>query len=150
MCFVGFTFKKASEENNIKKIVTLFDEIETARQVKKTESKREEKPKIDPPIANPKKETTKSARNPVIPLDRNFGLTTEGSSKENPLRQTEGKIMFMGPYSKGGISLQRSGSNDGKNRTPLEPMSSPKKNPINILPYTGSKPSGIITSSKLF
>lgn len=152
MCFVGFTFKKPSEENNIKKIVSLFDEIESSRQLKKQEDKKSEQVRIEHSLPLKKESVvSRSARAPVNPLEiKQSHLATEGSSKENPVKPSnEGKIMYTGPYLKGGMSIQRSGSSDGKNRPPLEPMSSPKKPAVNAISYTSLKPGALVTSSRL-
>lgn len=44
MRFVGFTFKKATDDAKIKNIVSLFEEIEQAREQKKKTEAQEEKP----------------------------------------------------------------------------------------------------------
>jgi hypothetical protein len=151
MCFVGFTFKKPSEENNIKKIVSLFDEIESSRQLKKQEDKRPEQVRVEHSLPL-KKDTlaSRSARTQVYPLEikQSHLLTEPSSTKENPLKQTnEARVVYPGPFIKGGINIQRSGSSDGKNRQPLEPMSSPKKPAVNAISYTSLKSANIITSS---
>lgn len=150
MCFVGFTFKKPSEENNIKKIVSLFDEIESSRQLKKQDEKKPEQVRTEHSMPLKKESTTsRPVRAPVYPLEiKQSQLTTEGSTKENPLKSSnEGRIMYTGPFLKGGIGIQRSGSSDGKNRQPLEPMSSPKKPTVNAISYTSLKPGTVVASS---
>lgn len=150
MCFVGFTFKKPSEENNIKKIVSLFDEIESSRQLKKQEDKKPEQVRTEHSMPLKKDSVaSRSVRAPVYPLEiKQSQMATEGSTKENPLKSSnEGRIMYTGPYLKGGISIQRSGSSDGKNRQPLEPMSSPKKPTVNAISYTSLKPGAVVSSS---
>ena len=37
---MGFTFKRAPEENKIKQLVTMFDEIEQAREQKKRDEQK--------------------------------------------------------------------------------------------------------------
>jgi hypothetical protein len=152
MCFVGFTFKKPSEENNIKKIVSLFDEIETSRQLKKQEDKKPEHIRIEHSLPLKKESVvSRSARAPIYPIEiKQSHLATEGSStKDNPLKSNnEGRMVYPGPNMKGGISIQRSGSSDGKNRQPLEQMSSPKKPAVNAISYTSLKTGTVLTSSK--
>lgn len=146
MRFFGFTYKKSADDSQIKNIVTLFDEIEQARDQKKKSEKKRAELKATMAELLPKGEggqlqshllgqTQGSPRQLISPrMKLSSSPQPEPTKKQEEIRPIPAPVIYMGPYSKG--SMARSPSKEASRALPFgETASSPRK------------PGALITSS---
>lgn len=173
--FVGFTFKKAADDAKIKSIVSLFDEIEQARDQKKKLDLQEDKPEekklhwmqkipggfpgtpkspnsnFQPTLmVSPRKET--SVKLPITikptqpkPQPSQPTIQMEIQKKTQEGRAEPGKMLYYGPYSSKGFG--RSSSNDN-NPIKSKPFAEGMGSPKKQEALSSRKSPGIAESRK--
>lgn len=125
--FVGFTFKQAAKDNEFRNLTTLFEEINQKReQQQKTNAgasspgKSPEKGKItgaqhSSSVTVMKRDHHQETQKPLISTqDRDRApLIIQASPRVEKENSEVGKVLYMGPYTRGYLNFNRSNSNEG-------------------------------------